>query len=106
MNLDLPKELNIVNTWIIYTKSNCVYCYKVKELLKNEQIITNINCDKWLENKIKKEIFIGAMENIIGNEWKTFPMVFLNSKFIGGYMETKKYLDAKLNFELVIQDDF
>jgi len=34
-----------VNTWIVYTKSNCLFCYKVKKLLENEPIITIINCD-------------------------------------------------------------
>jgi glutaredoxin len=105
MNLNIPKELNITNTWIIYTKSNCIYCYKVKELLKDEQIISIVNCDKWLQNNIKKEIFIKEMKNIIGHELKTFPMVFLNGQFIGGYVETKKYFDSNNN-NIQINEDF
>lgn len=97
---------NDVNTWIVYTKSNCVFCHKVKELLEKEEIITIINCDNWLKYKEKKEIFLDSMKDIIGYEYRTFPMVFLNGKFIGGYTETKKFFDAKLNCELIIQEDF
>lgn len=46
------------------------------------------------------------MKDIIGYEYRTFPMVFLNGKFIGGYIETKNFFDAKLNCELIIQEDF
>lgn len=97
---------NDVNTWIVYTKSNCVFCNKVKELLEKEEIITIINCDNWLKHKEKKEIFLDLIKDIIGYEYRTFPMVFLNGKFIGGYIETKKYFEAKLNCELIIQEDF
>lgn len=94
------------DTWTIYTKSNCVFCHKVKELLEKEHIITIVNCDEWLKNIKKKEQFLTLIKDIVGYEWKTFPMVFSNNKFIGGYTETKKFFDAKLNCELIIQEDF
>ena len=31
--------------WTIYSKSNCLYCMKVKELLENQKEIRIINCD-------------------------------------------------------------
>lgn len=108
MHMINPNILNDtdVNTWIVYTKSNCVFCLKVKELLENEPIITIINCDNWLKHKEKKEIFLDSIKDIIGYEYKTFPMVFLNKKFIGGYIETKNFFDTKSNYELIIEEDF
>jgi len=94
------------NAWIIYTKSNCSFCYKVKELLENEPIITIVNCDELLKNIGKKDKFLTLIKDIVGCEWRTFPMVFLNNKFIGGYTETKKIFDDKLNCELIVNDDF
>jgi glutaredoxin len=105
INLNILNDTD-VNTWIVYSKSNCVFCHKVKELLENEPIITIINCDNWLKHKEKKEIFLDSMKDIIGYEYRTFPMVFLNGKFIGGYTETKNFFDIKLNCELIIQEDF
>jgi len=103
-----PNILNdsTIDSWLVYTKTNCVFCHKVKELLEKEEIITIINCDNWLKHKENKEIFLDSIKNIIGYEYRTFPMVFLNNKFIGGYTETKNFFDTKLNNELVIQNDF
>lgn len=82
--------INNINKWLIYTKSNCDYCTKVKDLLQSEQYITIINCDNWLKN----------------TEYKTFPIVFLNEKFIGGYNETKNYFQSTNNNNLILSDDF
>ena len=85
-----------VNSYTIYTKSGCHNCTKVKNLLKNEKNkLLLIDCDDYLiENKTE---FLEFMKNKIGKEWKTFPMVFDNNIFIGGFDEIKKYkekLDA------------
>lgn len=94
------------DSWIIYTKSNCGYCSKVKELLEKEPIITIINCDNWLNDKEKKEKFLNLIKVFVGCEWRTFPIVFLNDKFIGGYAETEKFFNNKNNEKLIINDDF
>ena len=31
-------------------------------------------------------------------EWKTFPIVFDNSQFIGGFIDTKLYLEKTFEF--------
>ena len=36
----------------------------------------------------------------VGKEYKIFPMVFDNNKFIGGYTETVKYIDQILDFDI------
>lgn len=77
--------------YTIYTKKNCSYCEKVKILLNNEDILI-IPCDEYLEKD--KEEFLLYIEEIAGIPYKTFPMVFLDGKFIGGFTETKKhYID-------------
>lgn len=85
----------------VYSKSGCINCTKVKSLLKEKQIVFNvIDCDEFiLETKEKFLLFI---QQIIGKEYKLFPMVFDDTIFIGGYNETNKYLQKVLDFE----DDF
>lgn len=78
----------------IYTKSGCIYCNKVKELLRNQNYVL-IDCDSFLQKD--KLTFLEIMEEIIGFSYKTFPMVFKNGAFIGGYQETNQ-LYQKIGF--------
>lgn len=88
--MDIVKPKN--NRVYVYSKSNCDYCKKVKTLLTEEDIeFVVVDCDKYLEEDKNK--FLEAMKNIIGYEYRKFPMVFMDSKFIGGYNETFKYLE-------------
>lgn len=97
---------NNIESWTIYSKSDCMFCNKVKELLEKEPLITIINCDDWLKCKEKKEIFLHSIKDIIGYEWRTFPIVFANDEFIGGYTETKNYFDKKNKDKFQINEDF
>ena len=82
--------------YTIYTKNNCSYCERVKTLLKNEKVLI-IPCDEYLEED--REEFLIFVEVITGISYKTFPMVFLDGKFIGGFTETKKqYIDPESFF--------
>ena len=50
-----------------------------------------MRCDEYLlENKEK---FLDFIKTKAEKEYKTFPMVFLEGKFIGGFMETKASID-------------
>ena len=83
----------------IYSKSGCPNCNKVKLLLKEKNLLFSIiDCDEYiLENK---DFFLLFIKELINKEWKTFPIVFDNGKFIGGYQETQKYIDKLfLSFE-------
>jgi len=80
--------------YTIYTKSGCPNCTKVKALLTGEpQLI--VDCDDYIiEDKIS---FLEFIKEKSEKEWKTFPMVFHNENFIGGFAEIAKYkeqLDA------------
>jgi glutaredoxin len=83
-------EKPIENNFTIYSKSGCFNCRKVKDLLKSKNINYEIiDCDDYLlEDKEKFLLFIQSHSNI---ECKTFPMVFCNGHFIGGYTETKRF---------------
>jgi glutaredoxin len=74
----------------IYTKSNCTYCDKVKAFLSDTgHTYTTVLCDDYLKkNKID---FLEFIEAIAGVPYNTFPMVFHNSNFVGGYNDTIKY---------------
>ena len=82
MNYELPSK----KSWTVYTKTNCNYCIKSKFLLSNKNPPTNfINCDEYLQND--KDSFLSFIQNLIGKEYKKFPMIFYNGKFIGGFTE-------------------
>jgi glutaredoxin len=81
----------------IYSKSNCSYCTKVKRLLLDNHIFfTDIECDDFLTKD--KEIFLLFIKNKANKEYKTFPMVFNDGKFIGGFTETQDYVNKFLCF--------
>ena len=91
-------ELPCENNFTIYSKSGCVNCRKVKDLLKKNNIEYEIvDCDDYLLDN--KDIFLSFIQSYSITQWKTFPMVFHNGKFIGGYDETIKYLDKLTSFD-------
>lgn len=65
--------------WYIYGKDNCTYCEKTLSLLEeNEEVYTyDVLIRDDLSDTIKTKI----------KDHNTFPMIFLNDKFIGGYTE-------------------
>jgi len=98
--MEFPQPIQ--GQFTIYSKSGCSNCSKVKIFLKDNNInFTIINCDEFiLENK---EEFLLFIKELIGKEYRTFPMVFDNSKFIGGFNESIKYItrlqDTLLDFD-------
>jgi len=83
-------ELN----YTIYTKPKCSFCDKVKELLKDLQPEpTVIDCTKYLATESSKNLFLQFIQDTskLPQPYKTFPMVFCNGHFIGGYTETKRF---------------
>ena len=83
----------------IYTKSNCKYCTLVKELLyediRNNNVLI-VDCDNYLQPQTK-EVFIEFIRQCIGSnqQYRTFPMVFLGGNFVGGYTETRNFIEQK-----------
>jgi glutaredoxin len=100
MNMNVPRPGG--DSYTIYSKSGCLYCTKARVLLQNEHVPPlYVNCDKFLlENK---EEFLNLMKSLIGYEYKTFPMIFKNGRFIGGYNKTKDFYEQS---KIVARGDF
>jgi glutaredoxin len=78
--------------YTIFSKTGCTYCEFVKELLEDEAV-TIINCDTFLGEE--KAAFLDYVDKLVGKPHKTFPMVFYEGHFLGGFTETKKFYDTK-----------
>jgi glutaredoxin len=88
-NFEKPSKIE----YTVYSKSGCSNCNKVKDLLKDKNLsFIIIDCDEYLiENKPE---FLQFIQELTSQEWKTFPIVFnSNSEFIGGFFDTKLYLE-------------
>jgi len=97
MNFFAPLEIGFT----IYTKRGCSYCTDVKKLLiEKDTCFLEIDCDKYLMDD--KEGFLTFIKERANKEHRTFPIVFKNGKFIGGFTETKLHFDKCLSFN----DDF
>jgi len=78
--------------YTVYTRSGCSYCKMVMELLKNEDPPADeICCDEYIAHS--KPLFLQFIKQISGQDHKTFPVVFLDGEFIGGYTETRAFLN-------------
>jgi glutaredoxin len=98
MNFDAPLDVGFT----IYSKSGCDNCTKVKKLLKEKNtFFFEVVCDDYLIED--KSGFLAFIQHHANVSYKTFPMVFYNSNFVGGFLETKTYLQ-KLDFR--IDDNF
>ncbi len=85
-----------LNGYTIYSKSNCPYCVKIKDFLEREKCkYIVIDCDEYL--KENRDEFLKEMKKYTEVDWKTFPFVFNDAKFIGGYQDTinKMVLDEE-----------
>jgi glutaredoxin len=94
-NFEKPSE---ATQYTVYSKSGCPNCKKVKELLETKQIpFTVIDCDEYLIET--KPEFLQFIQDLTSQEWKTFPIVFnKDSRLIGGFIDTKLYLEQQLDF--------
>lgn len=71
---------------LVLSKNNCKYCDLLFSFLKDypyEKII----CDDINKDDLKR-----IVTGISGKNHNTFPMVFIDGAFIGGYDETVKYM--------------
>ena len=80
--------------YTVYSKSACSFCKKVKQLLEIFDITpTVVDCDDYLIED--RDGFLEFIKGHAGKEYKTFPMVFADGKFLGCFAETKAFLDTK-----------
>jgi glutaredoxin len=101
LNITTPHD-DIVT---VYTKSNCKWCDKVKEVLNKNSIPCRIiNCDLYLKNK--KAEFLNFIAVIAKREYKTFPMVFNGLEFIGGHDDTILFIQNSDKNNINFNSDF
>ena len=79
----------------VYSKSGCQNCTSIKKFIKEKHFfLTEINCDEYLLED--KDFFLAFIESKVKKCMKTFPMVFYEGKFVGGYYETIDIIDKLL----------
>lgn len=93
--MDIPKPL--YEQFTVYSKSGCINCTRVKQLLQEKQVKYNIvDCDEYILED--KSGFLDCIRELAEKEYKMFPMVFFNKSFIGGFKETEEYFQKTLDF--------
>lgn len=82
----------------VYSKSGCPNCTKVKKLLIEKKLLfVEIDCDDYIIED--KEKFLLFIKERVNKEYKTFPMVFNDGNFVGGFTETQDYFNKLLSFD-------
>ena len=72
---------------IVYSKDNCVYCDKAKNLLKTKAV-------EHIEYKLGKDFDRDTLLEQFPDA-RSFPVITVNKEFIGGYNELETLLDTK-----------
>lgn len=80
----------------IYSKENCGYCIKLKELMNYhgiEYIEKSLSDGKHTKEEIQ--------ERVPDKKINVVPQVFVNGEYLGGYVETLEFIayDRHLNIE-------
>ena len=85
---------------ILYSKKNCGYCVKAKNLLKN------LGLD-YTEKKFEDFSDVEKLFEDIGKNVKSMPQIKINGELIGGYNQLIEYLADKqlVNFKGEIIDN-
>jgi glutaredoxin len=91
MEFEKPLE----NGFTIYSKSGCPNCIKAKTLLKDKKLLFHIvDCDDYIIEV--KTGFLKFIYELTNREIKTFPIIFHDGIFIGGFSETEELVDNLL----------
>tara|TARA_B100000029_G_C17290839_1_gene856938 strand:+ start:500 stop:739 length:240 start_codon:yes stop_codon:yes gene_type:complete len=74
----------------IYTKDNCVWCTRAKNLMSDLQI-------SYLEHDLSDDDERKEFYKRIGEGVSTVPQVYINGNRIGGYKELSRWLESNGN---------
>jgi len=79
---------------VIYSKNNCVYCNKAKQLVKNLRL-------DYTEKKMEEFESVEEMIKDIGKKVRTMPQIKIDDNLIGGYNQLVEYFveKKKVNFK-------
>ena len=83
---------------VIYSKNNCVYCTKAKNLVKN------LGLD-YTEKMMESFESVDKMLEDIGKQVRQMPQIKIDGELIGGYNQLVEYFEkqGKVNFKGEIQ---
>ena len=85
----------------VYSKSGCHNCIKVKKLIEMSKLFySEVDCDEYLIEC--RDEFLRFIELRAETNYKTFPMVFYDGKFVGGYTHTVDFINKLLSFNDVV----
>jgi glutaredoxin len=73
------------DSWEVYTKDGCGYCEKAKKALAGRPNVRIIRGEGNME----------LQQRMSGINFVTWPKIFLNGKFLGGYSDLEKTLKRK-----------
>ena len=78
----------------IYSKNNCLYCTKAKNLVKNLGL-------EYTEKKLEEFESVDKMLEDIGKQVRQMPQIKINDELIGGYNQLVEYFEkqGKVNFK-------
>jgi|TARA_B110000971_G_C19797396_1_gene402636 glutaredoxin len=79
---------------VIYSKNNCQFCTKAKELVKNLGL-------EYEERKMEDFASLDVMLEDIGKKVKSMPQVKIDDELVGGYNQLLEFFveEGKINFE-------
>jgi len=79
---------------VIYSKNNCVYCNKAKQLVKNLRL-------DYTEKKMEEFESVDEMLKDIGKKVRTMPQIKIDDKLVGGYNQLVEFFveQGKVNFK-------
>jgi len=98
MEFEKPSDTDFT----VYSKSGCPNCSIVKKILKDKNLIFNVvDCDDYIIED--KENFLLFIKDLSKREIKQFPIIFHAGSIIGGYNETRDYIDKLfLSFDNIL----
>ena len=88
----------VADGFTVYTKKNCRYCHQLGDLLARDAAdvpVIWIAADGYIaDGGAKKARFLDFIDGLVGGgiKHRTFPMVFMDGKFVGGFSETEEFL--------------
>lgn len=89
---------------MVYSKPGCKYCKMAIELLQEKGIEFDVKTLDPDVNLSKYTLQVNSLKKSTGH--KTFPFIFINNKFIGGYQELKTSVDDGSYIQQIYNYDF
>ena len=90
----------MTNKIVVYSKNNCVYCTKAKNLLPRLGLV-------YTERKLEDFESVDALQEAIGKKVRSMPQIVIDDEIVGGYNQLIEYLNNKgvVNYKGEITND-